>query len=139
MNRRNFLKLGAFAGAGLVTSHLIHKDREAEAVAPALIYAALLGITAAPYIKSAYDHFVQGNVDTENNSPEPKEGYVKIVVLDNSQHFDVAGIYGPYYVEPYSRVYLPYSGVVPNGTGQKWIYAESYLGSSPYSDFYWNY
>lgn len=138
-NRRNFLKLGAFAGAGLVTSHLIHKDRKAEAIAPALIYAGLLGISAFPFARSAYDHFVQGDVDAQNDSPEPKEGYVKIIVLDNSQQFNVEGTYGPYFVAPYSRVPLPYSGIVPNGTGPKWIYAQSYLGSSPYTDFTWNY
>ena len=139
LNRRNFLKLGAFAAAGLVTSHIVHKDRKAEAIAPALIYAGLLGISAFPIARNAWNHFVKGEVDAENNSSQPRKGYVKIIVLDNSRQFNVQGIRGPYEIPPHSRVPLPYGGIIPNGTGQKWIYAQSYIGYSPYTDFYWNY
>ncbi len=138
-NRRNFLKLGAFAGAGLLASHFIHNDKKAEAISPALIYAGLLGISALPVAQNIWNHFVKGEVDAENNSSEPRQGYVNIIVLDNSQQFNVQGTYGPYYIAPYSRASLPYNGIVPNGTGQKFIYAQSYLGPSPYNNFYWNY
>lgn len=139
LTRRNVLKMGGFAIAGLGTSYLINKERKAEAVPAGLIRAALLGISVIPKIYDAWNSYVRGSVDTQNNSSRTAQGYVNVIVVDNNYNFNVQGWYGPYRIPPGHRMALPYNGLVPNGTGYKHIYARSYISQTNYYGFDWYY
>lgn len=139
LSRRKLLRLGALVSAGTCAGVALSsipnsKKNTAEAIAPALVWATLLGVSAIPIATRLWDHFVQGEVETENDSSEYQEGFVKVYVFDEyDERLNVSGIYGPYSIPPNTKVYLPYQGLVPNGQGYKLVYAESHINwTDPY-------
>jgi hypothetical protein len=139
MSRRKLIQLGAYGVAGLAVASTFQREQEAEAVSPAFIYAALMAISAAPILRGAWQHIVSGRVTAENRTREPQIGYVLVTVLDaRNQQFNVSGRYGPFQIPPGSRVALPYSGLVPNGSGLKLAVAHSYVNTASHQ-FNWPY
>lgn len=140
LSRRKLIHLGAYGIAGLAVASTFQKEQEAEAVSPALVYAFLVGIGAAPVLQGALRHVVSGRVTAENRTREPQTGYVLVTVLDaRNQQFNINGSFGPFYIPPGSRVTLPFSGLVPNGSGEKLVFARSHVNTTQRYRFSWPY
>jgi len=139
LSRRKLIRLGACGLAGLAVASTFQREQEAEAVSPAFVYAVLMAISAAPILRGALQQYVSGSVTAENRTRETQIGYILVTILDaRNQRFNASGYFGPFQIPPSSRVALPYSGLVPNGSGLKLAVAQSHFNRMS-SRFNWPY
>lgn len=139
ISRRKLLKVGACTAIGLASSSLVRREREAEAAAPILIYAGLAALAVAPILVDRAKHILNGSVQADNSTQNPVQGHIRVVVLDADRRFDVQDYYGTFNLPPYGSSNLQFQGLVPNGSGQKYAYAEARINRTDPHSFYWDY